>query len=166
VGRDEEDKEARQLRQESERRRRAEEAQHQPLATSESSESDLDTTMEQEIAQFRTVATVVGEMVAAEEGRAAHHIQTTRGIPLPPSPVSLPGYLTEEEDDDQDDEELPPYQGRRSISAEESIVTDGFRYTPGSSDYSAGSTRYTPSHSSGASVHGGSVDDVLTDTKR
>jgi hypothetical protein len=53
-----------------------------------------------------------------------------------------------------DGEELPAYEDD-SGNDDSSIISDGFRYTPGSSNY-------TPSHSSN-----GGVNDVLgTDTKQ
>jgi len=107
-------------------------------------ESDLGNTMEQEIAQFRAAANVVGDMIsAAEEGRT----QQRRGrreyqpppedyTPTPPSPGAFAEYMP--------DDDIPPaYEERRrtpSIGAESSVVTDGFRYTPGSSNYTPSST--------------------------
>ncbi len=111
------------------------------------SDSELSTTMEQEIAQFRAAADVVGDMVAAEEGRA-RQVRGQDVGPVPPSPGAFSDFIP-------DDEILPAYESRRSLSAETSIVTNGFRYTPGSSDY-------TPS-SSGSVSRG--ADDVLGDTK-
>ncbi|KAI1134502.1 hypothetical protein F5Y05DRAFT_206956 [Hypoxylon sp. FL0543] len=111
---------------------------------SESEEEDnLSTTMEQEIAQFRAVASVVGDMVEAEEGRSrgfAREIQQ-HSAPVPPSPSSaFPDYAST-------DEELPAYDEGMN---DPRFVADGLRYTPGSS--------YTPTDSS---TTGSSLDEHL-----
>jgi hypothetical protein len=98
------------------------------------------TTMEQDIAQFRTAASVVGEMVAAEEGRMMQNM-VHYPVPVPMSPNStFPDYMSVEE-------ALPAYD---EGSDDSSYVADGLRYTPGSNSY-------TPSDSSVA----GSLDEVL-----
>ncbi len=122
-------------------------------------EPDLDTTMEEEIAQFRAAVNVVGEMVAAEEGRA-RRMPASGGPPVPPRPRQ--SAFTEFVVDY--DEDLPAYEARR-VSLETSLVSDGFQYTPGSTIYTPGSTIYTPSTGSDSSVRGGGADDVLGDTK-
>ncbi|KAI1779837.1 hypothetical protein F4818DRAFT_155040 [Hypoxylon cercidicola] len=91
-------------------------------------EDNLSTTMEQEIAQFRAVASVVDSLVAAEEGRSHEYAREARrhDIPTPPSPTSaFPDYASV-------DEELPAYD---EGSDDSRFVADGFRYTPGSSCY-------------------------------
>ncbi|KAI0378100.1 hypothetical protein F5Y04DRAFT_262913 [Hypomontagnella monticulosa] len=108
-------------------------------------EDNLSTTMEQEIAQFRAVASVVGDLVAAEEGRSHGYAGAERpkpNDPVPPSPTSaFPDYASV-------DEELPAYDEGSNDSR---FVADGFRYTPNSSYYS-------PSDSS---VTGSSLDEHL-----
>jgi hypothetical protein len=100
-------------------------------------------TMEQEIAGCRMAAELVGDMVAAEEGRALPVVQSM-SEPLSPR-AAFAQYIP-------DDEVLPSYD---AVSSDDSsIVADGMRYTPGSS-------MYTPSE---RSVTGG-ADDVLGDTK-
>ncbi|KAI1652875.1 hypothetical protein F4813DRAFT_394224 [Daldinia decipiens] len=97
-------------------------------------EDNISTTMEQEIAQFRAVASVVGDLVAAEEGRSHEytHQRQQHVIPAPPSPASaFPDYASI-------DEELPAYDEGSNDSR---FVADGFRYTPGC-------PYYTPSGSS------------------
>ncbi|SPJ78756.1 uncharacterized protein FTOL_07147 [Fusarium torulosum] len=111
--------------------------------------SGSDTTMEEEIAQFREAAHVVEGIVAAEEGhsRASSYSYTT-GPSVPPRPshhiaaTSYPGFI-------DNDDSLPAYDDDERDS---SVVADGCRYTPGSSDY-------TPSTS------GSNASDVLGDTK-
>lgn len=135
----------------------------------ERSDSEDSSTMEQEIASFRNAANVVGDMVAAEEGRSHrqpvcqhyHHAQQqtrpgheVRRIPAElPSPTSaFPDYHGMQE------EALPAYEedsNENSSAMAPSVVTDGFRYTPGSSIY-------TPSSDGDSSV---GADDVLGDTK-
>lgn len=112
-------------------------------------EDNLSTTMEQEIAQLRAAASVVGDIVEAEEGRARSH-EVPREMrqhhaPQHSSPViqtptsAFPDYF---------DEELPAYD---EGSNDPRFVSDGFRYTPGSS-------AYTPSPSS---TTGSSLDEHL-----
>lgn len=121
----------------------------------------LSTTMEQELAQFRAVAGVVGDMIAAEEGRRLRAAAVTgagvdthyngyggayaHGGAVPPSPTStLPGYASM-------DEALPPYD---EGSNDPRFVADGFMYTPGSSTYSPSSCN--------SSEKGGSLDENLS----
>lgn len=107
-------------------------------------EDDISTTMEQDIAQFRAVASVVGHLVAAEEGRSREYpreMQEQRNIPTPPSPTSaFPDYASV-------DEELPAYDAG---SEDSGFVADGFR--PGH-----GNSRYTPPES----TEGSSLDEHL-----
>ena len=111
-------------------------------------ESDLGNTMEQEIAQFRAAANVVGDMInAAEEGRTQQRRRRSEYQPLPedytptpPSPGAFAEYMPEDD--------IPPaYEERRralSITAESSVVSDGFRYTPGSSNYTPSTAASQP----------------------
>ncbi|KAJ4270498.1 hypothetical protein NW762_002185 [Fusarium torreyae] len=109
-------------------------------------------TMEEEIAQFRQAAQMVEGIVAAEEGREHHHSHSyssyAAGPPVPPRPshyahaTAYPGFV-------DSDENLPSYDDDEHDS---SVVADGCRYTPGSSDY-------TPSN------NGSNASDVLGDTK-
>lgn len=105
-------------------------------------------TMEEEIASFREAANMVDGIVAAEEG---HHSRAhsysyapSSSTPSHSSHHTAAGYPTF-----ADDASLPPYDDDERDS---SVVTDGCRYTPGSSDY-------TPSNS------GSNASDVLGDTK-
>ncbi|KAI1761358.1 hypothetical protein GGR53DRAFT_28387 [Hypoxylon sp. FL1150] len=101
-------------------------------------EDNLSTTMEQEIAQFRTAANVVGSLVAAEEGQSREYAQEMRQAspPTPPSPTSaFPDYASVEE-------ELPAYD---EGSDDSRFVADGFRYTPGSSCYGSSESSTTES---------------------
>ncbi|TGO21037.1 hypothetical protein BPAE_0246g00030 [Botrytis paeoniae] len=117
----------------------------------------------QDISSFRNAVDVVGDMVAAEEGRVrvfssapAHSVS----IPVHQRNVSedqilhFDGYThgvgIGMDDEDDDEEVLPAYEDNDG-SEEARSVADGFRYTPGSSAYS-------PSHSAS-----GSVSDVLGD---
>ncbi|RYO85746.1 hypothetical protein DL766_008996 [Monosporascus sp. MC13-8B] len=123
-----------------------------------SDESDLSTTMEQELAQFRAVAGVVGNLVAAEEGRRSrtaaaaarsrlpalantyrYDIYTrSRAAAEPPSPISVsscpPEYASS-------DETLPPYDEGPS---DPHFVADGF-YAPGTAPYMPGYGSEAPS---------------------
>jgi hypothetical protein len=126
-------------------------AEQRCRAAQSQAENNLATTMEQEIAQFRTAADVVGDMVAAEEGRMRRDrgpaptptpfVFTNVAVPVPPpSPTgAFPDYMSV-------DEPLPAYE---PDSAESSVVADGYR---------PGSDAYTPSASSDA---GSSVDGAL-----
>ncbi|KAI0854308.1 hypothetical protein F5Y00DRAFT_222793 [Daldinia vernicosa] len=107
-------------------------------------EDNLSTTMEQEIAQFRAAASVVGDLVAAEEGRSREYVHGRQQhiIPTPPCPTSaFPDYAYL-------DEELPAYDEGSNDSR---FVADGFRYTPGC-------PYYTPN---GSSTTGSSLDEHL-----
>ncbi|RYP82888.1 hypothetical protein DL770_005495 [Monosporascus sp. CRB-9-2] len=121
--------------------------------------SDLSTTMEQELAQFRAVAGVLGDLVAAEEGRrsrAAASVARSRLPALasthrydiytraragaePPSPISVsscpPEYASS-------DETLPPYDEGPS---DPHFVADGFNYAPGGAVYIPGYGSEAPS---------------------
>ncbi|KAJ4097199.1 hypothetical protein NW760_005590 [Fusarium oxysporum] len=107
-------------------------------------------TMEEEIASFREAAHMVEGIVAAEEGHHSHarSYSYAAGPPVPPRPshhtaaTAYPGFM-------ETDENLPAYDDDERDS---SVVADGCRYTPGSSDY-------TPSNS------GSNASDVLGDTK-
>ncbi|KAK8127422.1 hypothetical protein PG984_008530 [Apiospora sp. TS-2023a] len=112
------------------------------------SDSDMSTTMEQDLASFRSVADAVGDMVmAAEEGRTRraahrhhHHYQ-----PQPQSPrfTPSPAYFASRSrrstfsDGISIDEELPAYEERPSRVSVDSAshVPNGIRYTPGSTTY-------------------------------
>ncbi|KAI2784538.1 hypothetical protein F4815DRAFT_440843 [Daldinia loculata] len=100
-------------------------------------EDNLSTTMEQEIAQFRAVASVVGDLVAAEEGRSREYVHERQHIiPTPPSPASaFPDYASI-------DEELPAYDEGSNDSR---FVADGFRYTPGYPHYTPNGSSTTES---------------------
>lgn len=84
-----------------------------------------DTTMEQEIANFREAASMVEELVAAEEGR---RINSNRGAgrqqhrASESSPTRPPSYRTY-------DETLPAYDSGAE-EAYSSMVSDGSRYSP------------------------------------
>jgi hypothetical protein len=114
-------------------------------------------TMEGEITQLRNAAGVVSDLIAAEEGRS--HPQQSSPLPISyPSSTpfrrvnSLPGYGSEV----GEGEELPAYEDNDG-SEMSSVVADGFRYTPGSSDYTPGSENTSET---------GSMNDILgPDTK-
>ena len=119
---------------------------------------DLDhSTVAKEISSFRAAAEMVGEMVAAEEGRSP-----PARPPRPATPSSLGGG------DDDEDEALPAYEYASSSAPTQytpstgsdslSVVADGYGFTPGS-----GLNQYTPSNTGSAGSLG--ADDVLGDTK-
>jgi hypothetical protein len=93
-------------------------------------------TVASEICEFRNAASVVSEMVAAEEGRVSMDSRS-----------SLPEYMSE-----LGGEPLPTYEDEQGTELS-SVVADGFRYTPGSSEYTPGNSE------------AGSVRDVLGDVK-
>jgi len=113
-----------------------------------------------ETAELRVAADVVGDMVAAEEGRA-----TAVNVAATPNPVTVTVLAPTTEMETRPllqqqflehvghGEELPAYDDRDG-SEMGSVVADGFGYTPGGNGY-------TPGHSSS-----GSVSDILgPDTK-
>lgn len=127
------------------------------FAEDPSSEDDMSTTMTDEIAQFRNAASVVDDIVSAEEGRARTVAYAHGHFPHPiPIPGRDQGALTRGFDIGSqlgDGEELPAYEDHDG-SEMSSVVADGFRYTPGNSNYS-------PEHSTS-----GSASDILgPDTK-
>jgi hypothetical protein len=95
-----------------------------------------------EICEFRNAASVVSDMIAAEEGRVA-----VGRVSMESRATTLPEYMSE-----LGGEPLPTYEYGDGTELS-SVVADGFRYTPGSSEY-------TPAHSSS-----GSASDVLGDMK-
>ena len=109
-------------------------------------EDGMSTTMTEDITQLRNAADVIGDIVAAEE---------VRSEPMPILVSEDRPLMQDFEIGSQvgDGEELPAYEDNDG-SEMSSMIADGFRYTPGSSDYS-------PSHSPA-----GSVSDILgPDTK-
>jgi hypothetical protein len=93
-----------------------------------------------EISELSNAASIVSDMVAAEEGRMEGRVSMD-------SRSSLPEYMSE-----LGGEPLPTYEDEENTELS-SVVADGFRYTPGSSEY-------TPEHSASSSVR-----DVLGDVK-
>ena len=128
------------------------EDKRQALLASEA-EDGMSTTMTEDITEFRNAAEVVDDMVAAQASRSPARVQP---IPIL-SPASEDRPLMRDYDIGSqvgDGEELPAYDNSDG-SEISSVVADGFRYTPGS-------TEYSPSHSPA-----GSVSDVLgPDTKQ
>ncbi|KAK8052159.1 hypothetical protein PG993_003544 [Apiospora rasikravindrae] len=132
------------------------------------SDSDMSTTMEQDLASFRSVADAVGDMVmAAEEGRTRrnnvlpaaqhyhqhHHHQPHRFTPSPAYFASSRSRRSTFSDGISIDEELPAYEERPSRVSVDSAshVPNGIRYMPGG-------TNYTPRDSS---VTSSQLDEVL-----
>jgi hypothetical protein len=113
-------------------------------------EDGMSTTMTEDITQLRNAAEVVGEMVVAEGDRSLIIVESTP-IPAPETRPLMQDFETLGQVGFG--EELPAYEDNDGSEAS-SFVADGFRYTPGSTDYS-------PSHSAA-----GSVSDILgPDTK-
>jgi hypothetical protein len=109
-------------------------------------EDGMSTTMTEDITQLRNAAEVVGDMVSAEESRSQ---------PTSTPATEIRPLIQDFEIGSQvgDGEELPAYEDTDG-SGVSSVVADGFRYTPGTSEYS-------PSNSPA-----GSVSDILgPDTK-
>ncbi|KAB8289980.1 hypothetical protein EYC80_010307 [Monilinia laxa] len=109
-----------------------------------------------DITSLRNAANVVGDMVAAEEGRSISLQQSSHTQFSSQAPLLTPEYGTPAPHFDTYrmviQETLPAYEGNDHDGSEaSSLVADGFRYTPGSSDYS-------PSH-----LASGSVSDILGD---
>jgi hypothetical protein len=120
-------------------------------------ENGICTTMTEEIVQLRNAVGVIGDLVAAEEGRTQGSTQAstqTRPIPIAKSEERPLIQDFETGSQVEDGEELPAYEDNDG-SEDSSVVADGFRYTPGS-------TEYSPSHSAS-----GSMSDTLgPDTKQ
>lgn len=123
-------------------------------------EDGMSTTMTEELTQFRNAANVVDEMITAQhpipqpqpQQSQAAAAPMTLALPVTESSALMHNY--EISSQIGDGEELPAYEDSDG-SEEGSVVADGFRYTPGSSNY-------CPSHSAS-----GSVSDILgPDTKQ
>ena len=101
-------------------------------------EGALSTTMSEEITQLQNAASVVDDIVSAEEGRsrssACPQTQShTLSLPIPiPTSQSRDYDLASQIGDG---EELPAYEDNDG-SEMSSVIADGFRYTPGSTEYS------------------------------
>lgn len=78
--------------------------------------------MEQEIARFREAASMVGDIVAAEEGRVQQREMVQRAAPKG-ARASYPEFVV--------DDEVPPAYAMEAETPD-SVIADGFRYTPGS----------------------------------
>ncbi|KAK8119541.1 uncharacterized protein PG998_004167 [Apiospora kogelbergensis] len=139
------------------------------VSGSSDSDSDMSTTMEQDLASFRSVADVVGDMVrAAEEGRTRrvsgnpaaarhhhlhhHHQHLQRFTPSPAYYASSRSRRSTFSSDGgiSIDEELPAYEEQPSRVSVDSAshVSNGIRYGSG----------YTPSDTS---VTSSQLDEVL-----
>jgi len=113
-------------------------------------EDGMSTTMTEDITQLRNSAELVGEIVFAEEGRSLTFVEP---VPIPATEVRPLMQEFEILSQVCNGEELPAYEDNDG-SESSSFVADGFRYMPGSSEYS-------PSHSPA-----GSLSDILgPDTK-
>lgn len=122
------------------------------------SETPPTTTMEQELAGFREAASMVSNLIAAEEGRHSRMMQQRsaqpdippRTPPLPPPRPSItdpvramyPGYNNTSESS------LPTYE---FDSVEASMVSDGFRYSPSQFAYAPSSPTETGSQGTSSS---------------
>ncbi|KAE8452584.1 hypothetical protein EG329_013843 [Mollisiaceae sp. DMI_Dod_QoI] len=100
-------------------------------------EDGMSTTMSEDLSEIRNVAEVVGEMVDA-------NTQSSSPVPAASEPMTIPVSETRPLMRDfelgsqvGDGEELPAYEDN-DRSEMSSVVADGFRYTPGSSEYSPG----------------------------
>jgi hypothetical protein len=102
-------------------------------------EDGMSTTMTEEITQFQHAASIVDDMVSAEEGRNRTVAHAHGYLPEPmPIPARSENALTRDYDFGSqvgEGEELPAYEDNDG-SYMSSMVADGFRYTPGTSDYS------------------------------
>ncbi|KAH7327955.1 hypothetical protein B0I35DRAFT_472719 [Stachybotrys elegans] len=94
---------------------------------------DEETTMEQELAQFREAAAMVGNLVAAEEGRTQRREPAFRPVAMAPRPEPrfVRATYVEVSTDDEDVDSLPPYE---SEPEDTFVVADGFRYMRPSSE--------------------------------
>lgn len=91
---------------------------------------ESDTTIEEELARFREAASMVSNLVAAEEGRnnqvLQRHLQQEQGQ------VNARTFATAYPEHDEDESPPPAYE---NDAADSSMVADGFRYTPNGSGY-------------------------------
>lgn len=114
-------------------------------------EDGVSTTMIEDIEQMRNAAEVFGDVASAPSSRnVARRISITNIAATETRPLMQDFELRSQ----AGGEALPAYEDNDG-SEDGSMVADGFRYTPGSSDYS-------PGHS-----QSGSVSDILgPDTKK
>jgi hypothetical protein len=85
-------------------------------------EDDDETTMEQDLAQFREAAALVGNLIAAEEG-IPQRMAPRHSMP----PRHRPRLSMESDGFNSEDEPLPTYE---ELAPSSMAVQDGFRYTP------------------------------------
>jgi hypothetical protein len=117
-------------------------------------------TLADELSTCRRAADLVSDMVSVEEGRmrsttVAREPGRPPALDLLQPPATTPDLAPLSPNAafsayGPEGEALPAYE---SASESSSVVTDGFRYTPGSTEYSP-------------SVAGSGADDVLGDTKQ
>ncbi|RFU24623.1 hypothetical protein B7463_g11711, partial [Scytalidium lignicola] len=127
-------------------------------------EDGISTAMTDEIAQFQSVVSIVDDIVHAEQARTLSRIPLTMPPPEPErqQPIPIPinerrcNHSIEEVRSELGDEELPAYASyderhvicnAPSTEISESVISDGFRYSPGSSEY-ASSYAYSSSETS------------------
>lgn len=121
-------------------------------------DDDDDVSVSDGITSLRNAANVVVDMVAAEEGRSISSQPSSHNRFSSQSPLFTPEHESPVPHFDtypiEIEETLPAYEDNDHDGSEaSSLVADGFRYIPGSSDYS-------PSHSAS-----GSVSDILGDKR-
>lgn len=115
-----------------------EEKRHALLEDESGDEDALSTTMSEEITQLKNAASVVDDMVSAEEGRSRSSARPQTKPQILSLPIPIPTTRTRDYDLGSqigDGEELPAYEDNDG-SEMSSVIADGFRYTPGSTEYS------------------------------
>jgi hypothetical protein len=113
-------------------------------------EDGRSTTMTEEIAELRNAVGVVEEIVQAQEHHQPQPQPQAQPIDIPASEDSPLMRDYDVGSQVGEGEELPAYEEEDNEGSEtSSLIADGFRYTPGS-------TEYSPSHSPS-----GSVSDIL-----
>jgi hypothetical protein len=122
-------------------------------------DTDATTTMEQELAGFREAASMVSNLIAAEEGRH-RMMQRTQPAPIaatPPVPIPTPNRHTHAYSGyNFPSSGLASPPSYEVDTAEASMVSDGFRYSPGQFEF-----QYSPSSSPGAGTQAPSNSDRL-----
>jgi hypothetical protein len=117
------------------------------------------TTMEQELAGFREAASMVSNLIAAEEGRHSRMMQQRRTQPdditphMPPVPPPRPSLVDPARAmytgyNNDSSSSLPTYE---FANVETSMISDGFRYSPGQFQYAPSSPTETGSQGTSSS---------------
>lgn len=107
-------------------KRAAEDERRAALIARQGAAPQADTSVAEELAGFRAAASMVSDIVAAEEGRAQRGVQMSSLPSRTLTQTDIPGFVTY-------NDVLPPYE---EPAQDSSVVADGFRYQSEEATYS------------------------------